>query len=405
MNYSVAIAEKDNEVFCRHLIRTDGDEDLCFALYNPSQGITRFSGLIFEIILPIQGDRNLHGNVSFNAVYYDRVTSLALQKGCGVCFLHSHPSKGWQGMSGPDVAAEEMLAPRVQGITGLPLLGMTIGNDKAWSARFWLKQSPGKYKRVWCESVRIAGKGFKVWYYDKLLPPPGFGIEFTRTVSAWGDSKQADLARLKVGIIGLGSVGSIVAESLMKTGVQHIMMIDFDVVERKNLDRLQGIGKKFIGTPKVVAMKQILEDQQLTKGFFSQPIPFSIIEEQGYRSALDCDVLFSCVDRTWPRYVLNNLSYLNLIPVVDGGIETNAKVDLSNIDQARWRAHTIGPGRRCLNCLGQYRSEDVALEQSGLLEDPHYIKDQPKDHFINRGENVYAFSLGLAAMEMQQFLS
>ena len=59
----------------------------------------------------------------------------------------------------------------------------------------------------------------------------------------------------------------------------------------------------------------------------------------------------------------------------------------------------------CLNCLGQYASEDVALEQIGMLEDPVYISNRPKDHFINRGENVFAFSLGVASMEMQQFLS
>jgi hypothetical protein len=47
----------------------------------------------------------------------------------------------------------------------------------------------------------------------------------------------------------------------------------------------------------------------------------------------------------------------------------------------------------------------VALEQSGLLEDQTYIKSLPKDHFVNRGENVFVFSLGLAGMAMQQFLS
>jgi tRNA A37 threonylcarbamoyladenosine dehydratase len=49
---------------------------------------------------------------------------------------------------------------------------------------------------------------------------------------------QQKLARLKYGIVGVGSVGSIVAESLARMGVEHIKLIDYDYVELHNLDRL-----------------------------------------------------------------------------------------------------------------------------------------------------------------------
>ena len=405
MKYSVVIPEILQEQLSRHLIRQDGQEDLCFALYNPSKGNTRYSGAIKEIILPRKGERQIHGNVSFNPEYYDRVCSLALEKGCGICFMHSHPGPGWQGMSRDDIEAEKMLAPRIKATTGLPLLGMTTGNDETWSARFWIKSAPSVYERNWCANVRVVGKRLRIYFHEQQMPTPRFGKEFSRTVSAWGDKKQAILSRLKVGIVGLGSVGSIVAEALYKTGIRNIGLIDFDTIELKNLDRLQGIGRRSIGRLKVDVIKKRLNKQRLFQRSLIEACPFSIIEEDGLRKALDCDILFCCVDRPWPRYILNCLSYVNCIPVIDGGIDTAINKRQDNIDYARWKAHAVGPGRICLNCLGQYKSEDVSVEQSGLLEDPNYIKNLPKDHFINRGENVFAFSLGVAGMEMQQFLS
>jgi len=405
MKYSIAITEKIHQALSAHLIRADKQEDLCFALYSPSRGTSRFSGVIYDAILPEAGERQVHRNVSFNPGYFDRVCRLALEKECGICFLHSHPSPGWQGMSRDDLAAEKMLSPRVKAVTGLPLLGMTIGSDGTWSGRFWIKTAPKKYDRKWCGSVRVVGKGLSVSFNDSLLKTPVAGNEFMRTVSAWGEKRQGVLSRLTVGVVGLGSVGSIVAEALLKTGVRNIKLVDFDTVELKNLDRLQGIGRRSIGKPKVDVVRRRLLEQKLFKNTAIEAVPYSIIEEPGFRHALDCDVLFSCVDRPWPRYVLNCLAYANGIPLIDGGIEAGINNKHTNLDQARWKAHTAGPGRICLNCLGQYKGEDVALEQSGLLDDPSYIINLPKDHFVNRGENVFAFSLGLAGMEMQQFLS
>ena len=148
-----------------------------------------------------------------------------------------------------------------------------------------------------------------------------------------------------------------------------------------------------------------MESLEIIDNLSIKAITHSIAENEGLKAALDCDVLFSCVDRPWPRFILNCIAYAHLIPVVDGGIDASPNKRLNNLGQARWKAHVAGPGRRCLCCLGQFVPEDVALEQTGLLEDPTYIQGLSKEHFVHRGENVFSFSLSLAGMEMQQFLS
>ena len=136
-DYAVRLTEELNDALCEHLIRQDGDEDLCFALWTPSAGTNRLTAMLNEVVLPENGDRQVHGNVSFNQQYVERVCRLALEQQRGIAFLHSHPFPGWQSMSPDDVIAEQRLAGSISALTGLPLVGLTVGSDRTWSARMW----------------------------------------------------------------------------------------------------------------------------------------------------------------------------------------------------------------------------------------------------------------------------
>lgn len=405
MNYSVVISESINCALLKHLIRADYQEDLCFALYAPSSGSTRYSGVIKEIILPELGDRRVHGNVSFYAHYLDRVTSLALRKRLGVCFLHSHPGPGWQGMSRDDINAEKFLAPRVQAITNYPLLGMTTGSDGSWSARYWIRVSKGQYKRHWCNSVRVVGKAFTPHHKPGYKTHSINERSLERTISAWGIQKQSLLSRLTVGVVGLGSVGGQIAEALVKTGICQIKLFDFDSIELKNIDRLTGAGPTNVGLSKIAFYSNYLSHVSPNTSLSIETYSGSITEPKSLPHLLDCDIIFSCVDRPYPRYILNQIAYANSIPVIDGGIDTSINRTRDNIQQARWRSTIAGPERICLECFGQYAPEDVALEMDGMLDDPVYVKGLPEDHFAKKGENVYVFSLNAAGNMMLQFLS
>lgn len=398
MNYSVAFTSEIDRNLRAHLLRSDGQEDLCYALWFPGQGANRHTALICESVLPNEGERHLHGNASTTADYLGRAIELASAKGAGIAFLHSHPHPGWQGMSLDDIATEKRQAVTAKAATGLPLLGLTLGTDGAWSARFWIKTAPKTYERYWCESVRVIGAaGLEVTFADSLLPPSQFREELIRTVSAWGTSAQEKLARLTFGVVGVGSVGSVVAECLARIGVQRIKLIDYDCVERHNLDRLlhANLHDAAVGRRKVDVIGKAIQKSATAAHASIESHPLAITEIDGFKEALDCDILFSCVDRPWARHVLNYIAYAYLIPVIDGGILIRMRND--RLRHASWKSHAIYPGTRCLQCLGQYDPDLVNVERRGDLDDPTYIENLPADHTLRRNENVFPFSANLAS--------
>lgn len=403
--HSVAMT---GEVACAaraHLLRIDRQEDLSFALWYPSRGHHRITALIQRLILPGKGDRNVHGNVSFEPAYFERALSEASAVGAGLALLHSHPlGCGWQGMSDDDVVAEQGNAGAVFGATGLPFVGLTLAGDGAWSARFWERTAPRTYPRAWCATIRVMGEKLGLNYNETLAPRPQPTEEQVRTVSAWGEECQADLVRLRVGIVGAGSVGGIIAEALARTGFEDIVLIDFDRIERHNLDRLLYATRGDIGRLKVEVLAEHLQARATAARFTTDPVVAAVYEEEGFRAALDCDVLFSCVDRPWGRHVLNVIAYAHLIPVIDGGIAVRRN-RLGKLAAADWRAHTATINRPCLQCLRQYDPGLVQMEREGHLDDPTYIAGLAKDHPLKMRENVFTFSMSCASLQMLQMLA
>ena len=402
----VTLTERAHKSAAEHLLSHysesgfGGHEDLCFAVWRPSTGEQTQTALVDEIIRPQHGDRNLHGNASFEPQFLQRALNRAHNQKAGLAFMHSHPCDGWQGMSHDDVVAErDVIAPRAKPL-GLPLVGMTVGTDGAWSARFWERGTGGMKKRD-CERVNVVGGCLHTTFHPRMVPPFERREEFKRTTSAWGEDAQCRLGRLRIGIVGLGSVGYFVAESLARMGVQHLTLIDPDKVERHNIDRLLHASSEDIGRLKVALLAERLKKSATARReeFIVRAMPCGVHDRSGFKAALDCDVLFCCVDKPRGRHRLNYIAYSHLIPVFEGGII--AAPQNGKMGRPRWQTHAAYPGVRCLRCHGQYDEDGLSAEVSGEQDSPSYTGQREKEV---PNENVFVFSAHLASTQVLQML-
>jgi len=116
--------------------------------------------------------------------------------------------------------------------------------------------------------------------------------------------------KARVGIMGLGGLGTVVAGALARIGVGSLILADFDVVEPSNLNRQQ-YSISQIGEKKTVALKQNL---LLMNPYISiETVDGVLTEESIPRVFKNVDVLAECFDdpamkAAALRTVLTNMS-------------------------------------------------------------------------------------------------
>ena len=405
MNYRVVLREVLHRQLVDHLLsglRRGGlQEEACLALWRRGDGFNRYTGILADIVLPEDGDRDLHGNVTVHGGYLNRVLDRALKVQSGVAVLHSHPSPGWQALSGMDDDTERNIVSPFVRETGLPLLGLTMGSDGVWSARFWQETGLGQIAPAHCSEVRQVGpRRTRADYAPGAHPPYARRPNLVRTVDSWGIDAQARLVRTHVCVVGAGSVGSIVLECLARTGFEQITVIDPDLVEDRNLDRLIYADRHCLGLPKADVVAAHLRRITTARCPVVRPVPLSIRTERAYRLAADADLIVCCVDNAEGREVLNHLAYANCLPLIDGGVLVESRDRLLS---AKLRVHLAGPDMRCLRCRDQYTSGDARDERMGIRRHGRYINDDAPDS-PEPGQNTIAFCNLVAAEQIRMLV-
>ena len=81
---------------------------------------------------------------------------------------------------------------------------------------------------------------------------------FNRSKLILGSDNMQRIATANVLLVGVGGVGSWCAEGLIRTGIRHLTIVDFDIVQASNVNRQLMATSKTVGQVKVDVLKERL---------------------------------------------------------------------------------------------------------------------------------------------------
>ncbi|HKW00741.1 MAG TPA: ThiF family adenylyltransferase [Vicinamibacterales bacterium] len=284
-----------------------------------------------------------------------RVAKRARREGLSLIFAHSHPGLSSPRFSATDDEGERHLAAflerRHQAGPHASLV-ISLGGVRA-------RQLGGKTE----VPVVSLGENRKVLSGCDDESGPTSDV-FDRQVRAFGPAGQRAIARLRVGIVGLGGTGSIVAEQLAHLGVRSFILIDPDTVESTNLNRLVGASPRDIGVPKVDVAARLVS--AVASDVAIVPLQGDIIRAQTALALRDADLVFGCTDSHGSRAVLQQIAYQYLIPCIDLG--TTITTDGVSVSGVFGRVQLVAPGHGCFTCSDLLDPEEVRRDMMNAFE-------------------------------------
>ncbi len=156
-------------------------------------------------------------------------------------------------------------------------------------------------------------------------------------LSEVGGPGQQRLNAARVGIVGMGGVGSPAALYLTAAGVAILRLIDDDVVGLSNLQRQIAFATADIGRPKVEAGAGALT--ALNPHVRIEPAAERLTDRTAARLIEGCDLVIDGTDDFTARFAVNAACVAARIPLVSGAL-------------GRWSGQVgVFTGRPCYRCL------------------------------------------------------
>ncbi len=172
----------------------------------------------------------------------------------------------------------------------------------------------------------------------------------SRQVLAFGEAGQQRLQAVRVGVVGCGGTGAAVVQMLAHLGVRHLVLVDADVVELTNLNRLVGATRADArrGRFKVHVARRLA--RRVNPAARVRVLSVPVGDPQAVVALKGMDMLFGCTDNHSSRLILNQLAVQYLIPYLDLGAGLRAAPD-GRLAAAGGQVRLVRPGHFCLACI------------------------------------------------------
>lgn len=382
----------------------DEPERGTYCVITQSTGHDRVTYLIQEVVMPDEGDVWWLENegLQFDPDYRHEATERAKSvDGGGILIVHTHPngsagpSRGDYGADAGDLyTAAQRLPPDA------PLAaGVRSDSDGSWHIRacnMSVARTPaqrdqpafGPSSATWtpATAIRVVGETFeKHSTTAEATGPAGVAGSVDSDLvdsseKLWAHKGQKKLAGLRIGVVGAGGGGSILAEWLPRLGVGELVLVDFDRLEKANFNRHQGATRADIRNQrlKVRVSARVATRSAVAENFEVRPVVGSIVESKReeydpLQHLLDCDIIINAADPHWARKVLDDLGRAHVIPVIDAGTDLDVDEQEQLTDDAYSNVALSAPGHPCLNCSRMWDAEQVSADKEG--ENEGYLDD------------------------------
>jgi ThiF family len=325
----------------RHLFPGDGDEHGAVIVAGIAESKQGVSLLARDLHLAVDGVDYVPGKRGYRMLksgfIADRIAHCAAERLVYLA-IHNHGGRDHVAFSGDDLRSHERGYPALLDISkGMPV-GALVFAENAIAGSIWLTGG----RRLELAGASVVGHNLKLLRPAPPPRPPGRSPLYDRQARLFGDAGQEVLGRAKVGIIGLGGAGSLLAEYLGRLGVGNFVLADPDRVALSNLPRLTGatlrdafswfaantkpawmrrLALRFAKTKVALARRNILRANPRAK---IDAILGDFLEAEIASRFIDCDYLFLAADSMRARLLFNAVVHQYLIP----GVQVGAKVQV-----------------------------------------------------------------------------
>ena len=182
----------------------------------------------------------------------------------------------------------------------------------------------------------------------------------------FGPGLRAAAAELRVGIVGVGGLGMLVADDLARAGFRRFVLIDHDLVEESNLHRLPGIGRADIHRAKVDVARRIVTASCRAVG--TEPEVRTLRQSVGaprsrWRHALaGCDIVLALADTALGRFEALRFALNSGAFYMQAGLGIDVDPTDGRITRVRAEFCTAEPHGHCPVCTNRLSRTEAAVE-------------------------------------------